>query len=136
VDGAITGDLSQYGFEGRVSLIKHPLRTRDGEEIDMLNVRVMMYSDGVHNRGELRNPFEGMQPVSVLMTSFIGHPDQSSQLREGADDLKSMACICPKHGHTGYFLVHKEARGELLRKVFRMATKASGFCTQCALEET
>jgi len=134
VDGAMKGDLTQFGFHGRVTLIKHQILTRDTDEIEVPNVRVMIYSDGVQNIGELANPFAGMKPVSVLMTSFIGQPE--GDMREGADDLRGMANICPKHGHAGYFLVHKEARGELLRKVFRMATKASGFCTQCALEET
>jgi hypothetical protein len=139
-DGAIKGNLSQWQFTGRVSLIPHMI-TPDIEDpqskFELPNVRVMIYSDGAHNMGEdvVRNPFVNMKPISVLLTAFIGDPENDEDAKKGADTMEKIATICPIHNGTSYFLINRATHGELLRQLFRMATTYSGFCTECAREE-
>lgn len=133
-DGALSGDLSPFGIRHAVSLIEHSdIVTLDGRQIPFPNVRVMAYSDGAHNpdRGAvLTNAFASMQP-SPLMTAFIGSEGADENARQGADQMKALANTCPEHGHKGYFLINTLERHAQLRKLFRMASGASGFCPQC-----
>src|SRR5690242_6719951 len=81
-----------------------------------------IYSDGAHNQGALTNPFTDMQPVSVLMTAFIGNETVSDEARIGANQMKDFAAICPSHRQAGYFLINTRGRGDFLRRIFHMAT--------------
>jgi hypothetical protein len=90
----------------------------------------MIYSDGAHNGGTLKNAFDGLYP-SPLMTAFIGSEEASADSRLGADQMKLLANDCPEHGQKGYFLINSPERHAVLRNLFRMASGASGFCPQC-----
>jgi hypothetical protein len=131
-DGAIAGSLSAWGVNNPVSLKPDPIPLH-GEEntITVPNVRVMIYSDGEHNRGRLENAFASMQPASVLLTAFIGNEKESDDTRTGADQMLACATICPEHKQPGCFLINTLGRRTYLREVFHMATGSSGFCRQC-----
>ena len=133
IDATLRSDLSAYGISKSVSLIgQRPFHTPDEKVIEVPNVRAMIYSDGEHNQGALENAFADMQPVSVLMTAFIGDDlDEEGNTRPGAEDMRKLATICPAHRLAGYFLINDSERGEVLRDIFHMATGTSGLCLRC-----
>jgi len=132
-DNAIAGNLRDWGITEPVSL-KRSIISGDKPQFTVPNVRVMIYSDGEHNQGLLENAFEKMQPQSVLLTSFIGDEEASDDTRKGADQMRSIANICPIHQQPGYYLINTLERRSLLREVFHMSTATSGFCRECALK--
>ena len=132
---AIEGDFSAYGISGDFRVMEHELIEKETNQmLSVPNTRVLIYSDGGHNPGDrtpLENPFE-TEELSTLMTSFFGNPDSSDTIeRKGADEMRTMACLCPKHKMTGYFLINTPQRYAMLRGLFRMASGASGFCPAC-----
>jgi len=128
----LANDLSAFGIPHSISLIQQkPFLPPVGDPIEVPNIRVMIYSDGAHNQGALTNPFTDMQPVSVLMTAFIGNETINDEARIGANQMKEFAAICPEHRQPGYFLINTRGRGEFLRRIFHMATGTSGLCSQC-----
>src|SRR5262249_30700088 len=144
-DVAAKQDLGKWDMANAVSLIEHAtlverFRAKNGtigrvapevekvqeHTIPMPNVRVLIYSDGQHNASDrLDNPFASLQP-SILMTAFLGNPDASDDARLGADQMKSLATICPAHGFQGYFLIDAPWRFVRLRGLFRI-NSSSGF---------
>ena len=68
------------------------------------------------------------------MTAFIGDESTDEQLKQGAEQMKSLANKCPVHQQTGFFLINSVERYAVLRGLFRMASGASGFCPQCLRE--
>jgi hypothetical protein len=137
-DAAIAGDLSQFGASKEVKIMEHSdVVTFDKRQISVPNVRVMLYSDGEHNPDPeksvvLTNPFASLDP-SPLMTAFIGDEKASEETSHGADQLLELANICPEHREKGYFLINSPGRRAVLRRLFRMASGASGFCPQCLM---
>jgi hypothetical protein len=133
-DGAVAGDLSRFDNSKTTRLIdQEKIYRPDKDPIQVPNVRVMLYSDGQHNPQQsspISNPFEKLE-VSPLMTAFIGNEASSKESLEGAKQLKELANICPIHGKKGYFLINSSKRHAVLRNLFRMATRASGFCQEC-----
>jgi len=130
-DLTIAGDLSPIGVNATARLMDHSdIVTSAGQQISMPNIRVMIYSDGAHTGGALKNAFEGLFP-SPLMTAFIGDDQAGPDARTGADQMKALANQCPEHGQKGYFLINAPERHAVLRNLFRMASGASGFCPQC-----
>jgi hypothetical protein len=130
-DAAIAGSLSAFGVKEPVSLKMDDIPRPGEKSIRVPNVRVMIYSDGEHNRGRLENAFASMQPASVLLTAFIDNENESDDTRKGADQMLACATICPEHKEPGYFLINTLGRRTYLREVFHMATGSSGFCRQC-----
>ena len=133
-DKAIDGNLRPWGVTEPVSLKKSIISPGDKPQFTVPSVRVMIYSDGEHNQGLLKNAFADMQPQSVLLTSFIGDEGASDETRKGADQMLSFANICPIHQQPGYYLINTIERRSLLREVFHMSTATSGYCRQCALQ--
>lgn len=135
-DSAVAGDLAAFGLTNTVRILKHKdIVTDDRRQISVPNVRVMLYSDGEHNPQKadvLANPFEPLNP-SVLMTAFIGDESANESSRRGADQMRALANTCPVHGKKGYFLINSPERYAVLRMLFRMASGASGFCTECLM---
>jgi hypothetical protein len=132
VQKTLANDLSAFGIPHSISLIEQkPFLPPVGDPINVPNIRVMIYSDGAHNQGPLTNPFTDMQPVSVLMTAFIGNETVNDEARIGANQMKEFATICPEHRQPGYFLINTRGRGEFLRRIFHMATGTSGLCSEC-----
>lgn len=128
-EGALQGSLQQAGISGTFSLLKQSVsRKSGGSQILVDNLRVLVYSDGEHNPSDgnrLENPFANDDP-SLLLSVFIG-----KDVDEGAEQMKSLACVCPIHELRGYFLINAPERYQTLRRLFRMASGASGFCPSC-----
>lgn len=134
-DAARQGNLSKFGISGTFELIEHDVIEKNTNRfLSVPNTRVLIYSDGGHNAIDgtpLNNPFAS-DSLSTLLTVFFGNPDSSDPTeKRGADEMKSMACICPIHGLAGYFLIDSPQRYTKLRGLFRMASGASGFCPGC-----
>jgi len=134
-DAALKGDLSAYGISGSFKVMEHDIVEKNSNNLlTVPNTRVLIYSDGGHNPGDgtsLSNPFES-ESLSTLMTVFLGNPDSTDlNERKGADEMKSLACLCPIHKIVGYYLIDSPQRYAKLRGIFRMASGASGFCPGC-----
>jgi hypothetical protein len=98
------------------------------------NVRVLIYSDGqqynINGVTEpLENPFSDMD-VDILMGAFFGNDTDT-----GCDELRSILSKCPLHGTEQFFLIDNPSKIVALRKLFRMASGASGFCPLCIPKE-
>jgi hypothetical protein len=132
-DAALAGDLSRFGMDKKARILNQSgVDTPEGS-INVHNVRILLYSDGEHNPdppGPLTNPFARVDP-SPLMTAFIGDEKASEGSLRGANQLKELATVCPTHRKKGYFLINTPWRYAILRNLFDMATKASGFCPEC-----
>jgi hypothetical protein len=103
------------------------------EQKHIPNVRVLIYSDGqqyVNGVTEpLENPFSEMD-VDILMGAFFGKDTDS-----GCNELRSILSKCPLHGTEQFFLIDNPSKIAALRKLFRMASGASGFCPLCIPKE-
>lgn len=115
------------------SVMEHIVYTRAGETKNVPNIRVLMYTDGIQYTGDhtepLYNPF-GSWDTDVLMGAFFGQPDE-----EGCSELRSVLSKCPSHGFEQFFLLDHPSKTAQIRKLFRMASGASGFCPLCLPKE-
>jgi hypothetical protein len=138
-DATNDAGFTRFGVTSPAKIMRQSdILTSAGRQIAVPNVRVMAYSDGAHNPADgspLVNPFASMAP-SLLMTAFIGDETGSREARIGADQMKNLATICPQHSKRGYFLINSVDRHAQLRKLFRMASGASGFCPLCLRQLT
>lgn len=135
-DATLAGDLSRFGVPNSVSLIdQKQFWSPETGDIKLPNIRVVIYSDGQHNEGALRNAFATFPPRSVLMTAFLGDREASDNARNGSDQMKALANICPVHNRPGYFLVNSLLRSDYLRQLYHMSTGTSGLCPSCMRDE-
>ncbi len=137
---ALNHDLSKYGINGDFSILHHDIVAKKTDTPQSIpNVRVLIYSDGSHNSADntsLINSFDDKED-SPLMTVFFGSPDDpDSTIKQGADEMKSLSCLCPIHNLSGYFLISDSKRYAMLRGLFRMASGASGFCPSCLVKQS
>lgn len=139
-DGAIAGDLTAFGVSGEVKILKHMdiYDSFKNEQISVPNVRALLYSDGEYNPkfagAPLVNAFESVYP-SPLMTAFIGNEAASAGAHEGADQMKALANMCVMHQKRGYFLINNAEKYTVLKNLFSMATRRSGFCPSCLAKQ-
>jgi len=98
-----------------------------GGDFEIPNIRAMVYTDGEHlsDYGPLSNPFKSHDP-DLLLGAFIG--DQSES---GCSDLRSIVSECPIHSQDQFFIIDNPKSQATLRRLFRMASDASGFCPAC-----
>lgn len=125
------GDLSRYGGPTNVKPVKQTILTKNGDTKIVPNIRVLIYTDG---RDEVLekitgNPF-AQEEIDVLMGAFFGEGQE-----EGCTALKSIVSKCPIHGVDQFFLINDPSRIQTLRKLFRMASGASGFCPVCLAQD-
>lgn len=125
------GDLSRYGGPTNVKPVKQTILTKSGDTKIVPNIRVLIYTDG---RDEVLekitgNPF-AQEEIDVLMGAFFGEGQE-----EGCTALKSIVSKCPIHGVDQFFLINDPNRIQTLRKLFRMASGASGFCPVCLAQD-
>ena len=109
--------------------MEHDVVTHDEKQITVANVRTLIYSDGAHNQGTLKNDFANGHDGTVdptLMTTYFGRGDDG-----GAEQMMALSGTCPTHGLRNYFLINSPERYRSLRGLFRMASGASGFCPAC-----
>jgi hypothetical protein len=133
-DAALAGSLETFG--GPKTELKTQTVTRENKpDLEMPNIRAMIYSDGKHNQDTLQNPFASLQPVSILMTAFLGSETVNDDAKLGADQMRWLATNCPKHEFTGYFLINTLKRQSMLRDLYHMTTGASGFCLKCMIKK-
>lgn len=135
-DHAIYENMDNYEIEGLKEFAPLYHRIVIGNETvpsRVANVRVFLYSDGVHNTGDFINPFEdaslipGKSNVSGLITAYFGGSKDN-----GYRNLEEIAGVCPIHNTKGIFHINSPRSYDFLRRLFHMASAASGFCLQCA----
>lgn len=120
------GDLSKYNGPKNVKPILHTIFDRDNKERIIPNIRVLIYTDGMETQSsKIVNPFKN-EEVDVLMGSYFGPGEE-----EGCKALREILSRCPKHDIEQFFLINDPGRIQTLRKLFRMASGASGFCPMC-----
>jgi hypothetical protein len=107
-----------------------------GREIEVPNIRVFLYTDGlqyVNGKSDpLVNPFLHstlFNNVDILMGGFWGKEEGSDS--EGCKELKSILSDCPEHGQKNFFLFDTPDKMGTLKDLFKMASGASGFCPKC-----
>lgn len=117
------------------------LKVAPKEPVIVPNIRVFLYSDGIHNIGEpFRNVFEDAElvpnmqsttnrKVNGLMTLFFGQPQ-----KKGAKLMQDVAGYCAIHGEVGFITISELRHYRYLRDLIHVTTKASGFCLRCAKE--
>lgn len=125
------GDLSRYGGPNNVLPVKQSVLTKSGDQKIVPNVRVLIYTDGEdQTTGKITgNPFKG-EEVDVLMGAFFGRGEEA-----GCRELKGILSKCPIHEVDQFFLINDPTRIQTLRKLFRMASGASGFCPMCLAQD-
>lgn len=125
------GDLSKYGGPSNVKPVKQSVLTKSGEQKIVPNVRVLIYTDGEDQvSGKIHgNPFKN-EEVDVLMGAFFGRGEES-----GCKELKGIVSKCPIHEFDQFFLINDPSRIQTMRKLFRMASGASGFCPMCLAQD-
>lgn len=98
-----------------------------GGDYEIPNIRAMIYTDGeqLDDYGDIVNPFRADDP-DLLLGAYIG-----SQSEAGCQDLKKIIGSCPIHGQQQFFLIDNPRSQATLRRLFRMASDASGFCPTC-----
>jgi hypothetical protein len=90
------------------------------------NVRVLIYTDGMDTESpQIINPFKN-EDVDILMGCYFGPGEE-----QGCRALKEIVSKCPKHDFEQFFLINDPRRIQTLRRLFRMASGASGFCPLC-----
>lgn len=121
------GDLSKYGGPSNVRPIKQSVLNAAGDQKIVPNVRVLIYTDGEDVvAGKINgNPFKN-EEVDVLMGAFFGQGEE-----DGCRELKGILSKCPIHDFDQFFLINDPSRIQTMRKLFRMASGASGFCPMC-----
>lgn len=126
-----TGDLSKYGGPKGVRPIKQNILLRSGDVKVVPNVRVLIYTDGMdETTGRINgNPFAS-EEVDILMAAFFGLGEEP-----GCQALKAIVSKCPIHGVDQFFLINDPNRIQTLRRLFRMASGASGFCPTCLAQD-
>lgn len=97
----------------------------DGYKIP--NIRAMVYTDGEQHgkHGPLKNPFNAHDP-DLLIGAFIGDRSEA-----GCKNLQNIVSKCPVHQNDQFFVIDNPQSQATLRKLFRMASDASGFCPSC-----
>ncbi len=132
-DQALQGDLEEYGIKDFAPLYHDILIEDDVHSIP--NVRLFLYSDGMHNEGDYVNYFEnvtlvdGYANITGIICAYFGSVEE-----EGFDLLYRLAGTCPRHGTKGIIHVIVPEMFPYIRQLFHMASAASGFCAQCAKE--
>lgn len=124
------GDLTAYGGPKGVKPIMHTIMTKDLDSRVVPNVRVLIYTDGEDTAtgGISGNPF-AMEGTDVLLGAYFGRGEE-----EGCLQLKKSLSKCPVHQVDQFFLINDAKRIQTLRKLFRMASGASGFCPTCLVQ--
>ena len=120
------GDLSECKGPKNVRPIMHTVFDRNSNKKIVPNVRVFIYTDGMDNTSpKIINPFKE-EEVDILMGCYFGPGEE-----EGCRALKNIVSKCPRHDFEQFFLINDPRRIQTLRKLFRMASGASGFCPLC-----
>ena len=125
-DFVTKGDLSKYNGPTNVKPVMHTVFDKNNNKHIVPNIRALIYTDGMDTESsKLINPFKG-EDVDVLMGSYFGPGEE-----EGCKALREIISKCPKHDFEQFFLINDPNRIQTLRKLFRMASGASGFCPMC-----
>lgn len=114
--------------------LEQVLYTKNGEQKVIPNTRVLLYTDGQQYlqgvSSPLENPFKNMS-TDILIGAFFGqHTDA------GCAEFRAILSPCPQHGFEQFFLFDSPTKSQTLRKLFRMASGASGFCPLCIPNRT
>ena len=134
--------LKNYGFPDDFELGAQSISSKNNEVALIPNIRVFIYSDGVHNVGEFRNPFateslwpglrsaETFTPVNGVLSIFISSEDEEEN-KAGTETMKRIAGFCPIHNTIGFVPISDIKDYEILRGFIHMTSRASGFCLKC-----
>lgn len=120
------GDLSRCNGPTGVKPIMHTVFDRNNKKKIVPNIRVLIYTDGMHTESsKLINPFIN-KDADVLLGAYFGPGEEV-----GCKALRKIISKCPKHDFEQFFLINDPRRIQTLRHLFRMASGASGFCPMC-----
>ena len=120
------GDLSKYNGPSNLRPIMHTVFDKNNGKKIVPNVRVFIYTDGEDTESKkIINPFK-MEAVDILMGCYFGPGEE-----QGCMALREIVSKCPKHDFEQFFLINDPRRIHTLRRIFRMASGASGFCPLC-----
>lgn len=113
--------------------LEHLIQPKVGPSRVVPNVRVLLYTDGVQyldgGNDALVSPFKEWE-TDILMGAFFGDSSEA-----GCSELRSILSKCPNHDFEQFFLLDQPSKVANLRKLFRMASGASGFCPLCIPKE-
>jgi len=110
----------------------------DGSVGYIKNIGVLLYTDGMHyvsgrENEKIKNPFldSGELGHDVLIGAFIGNPDT-----QDCKDLVNVLSTCVKKGHDEkqFFLIDGIDKMSSFKRLFRMASGASGYCPKCMVD--
>jgi hypothetical protein len=120
------GDLSKCNGPANLRPIMHTVFDKNNDKKIVPNVRVFIYTDGQETEStKIINPFKE-EEVDILMGCYFGPGEE-----KGCRALREIVSKCPKHDFEQFFLINDPGRIQTLRRIFRMASGASGFCPLC-----
>ena len=123
------GDLSKYNGPKALKPVLQTVYDKDNNRNVVPNIRVFIYTDGMHTESStIINPFKD-EEVDILMGAYFGSGEE-----EGCRALRKILSSCPKHDFEQFFLINDPRRIQTLRRLFRMASGTSGFCPMCLAE--
>ena len=135
--------LKKYNFPDDFELGVQTVYSLTGEvNTTVPNVRVFVYSDGVHNVGPFRNPFvdetlwpglrseETKTPVNGVLSIFICSENEGEN-KVGTETMRKIAGFCPQHGTIGFVSIDNIEDYKILRGFIHMTSRVSGFCLKC-----
>jgi tetratricopeptide (TPR) repeat protein len=134
-------DFAAGKYQGLLSndyKIQHDMVTASalGREIEVPNIRVFLYTDGlqyVNGKSDpLVNPFRDssiFNNIDILMGGFFGKEEGIDS--DGCKELKGILSDCPEHEQKNFFLFDTPNKMGTLKNLFKMASGASGFCPKC-----
>jgi DNA-directed RNA polymerase subunit RPC12/RpoP len=133
-DGALKGNLKKFGIQNFAPMYQNIPDPNKNETYTVANVRVFIYSDGLHeSASRFVNAFDdaslipGQSNVNGVTTVFLG--DTSN---DGYKLMERIAGVCPCHNIRAVINIDKPEYYDNLRKLFHMASSASGLCLQCS----
>ena len=133
-DGALKGNLKKFGIQNFAPLYQHVPDLQNHDEYAVANVRVFIYSDGLHeSNSRFINAFAdaslipGKSNVNGVTTVFLGDINN-----DGYKLMEQIAGVCPCHSVRAVINIDRPEYYDNLRKLFHMASSASGLCLQCS----
>lgn len=128
----LKGQLPDFVLQKYRVMVQRILQYGSAEAVTIPNVRVLIYTDGTQFVGQRRaailpNPFvqyplDGLNH-DILIDAYLGQEND-----EGCKELRSLLSRCPIHNQHQFFLFDNPAKIGNLKYLFRMASRATGFC--------
>lgn len=135
VSGFLNKQLEGFPVKEYTPMLQRILKFNSFDIISIPNIRVLLYTDGMQYDANgstalnpnpfKQNPLPGLNH-DILIAAYLG-----SEIDHGYRDLSNMLSNCPIHDIQQLFLFDKPSDLGNLKYLFRMASRASGFCPSC-----